>query len=498
MAKKKSKGNQIAIYVIVGLICFAMIGFGATNFGGTITSIGKVGDRPIPAQRYMRELQGQIAQLSQQFGTPVTFQQAQVFGVDQQVLQQITATIALEAEALTNGISAGDEQVREQLLAIPAFQGLDGNFDREAYRFTLERSGETERDFEDALRAEIARTIVQGAVAGGVVAPQTYTSSVLNFIGERRNFSWVRLAEADLTDPIPTPGEADLQAYFDANPDSFMLPEARRITYAWVSPEMLVDQVDVNDEELRTLYEERDAEFNVPERRLVERLVLGAAAADAKARIDAGDLTFEALVEERGLTLADIDLGDVTEADLDAAGEAVFGADVGVVGPVDTNLGPALFRVNAILAAQSTSFEEARPVLVEEYGMEVAADLISGQVETIDDLLAGGATLEELAADTDMELGEIEWSADMRDGIAQYDTFRRAAAEAEPRDFPEVLELSDGGLLALRIEEVIAPRLPEFADVRADAEDGWRREAVIDALMAQAETAEACCPRQHA
>ncbi len=82
----------------------------------------------------------------------------------------------------------------------------------------------------------------------------------------------------------------------------------------------------------------------------------------AKTRLSADEITFDALIEERGLSLADVDLGDVSKPELDAAGEAVFSAEVGdVVGPIDTAIGPALFRVNGVLQAQETSYEDALP-----------------------------------------------------------------------------------------------------------------------------------------
>ena len=62
------------------------------------------------------------------------------------------------------------------------------------------------------------------------------------------------------------------------------------------------------------------------------------------------------------LTLDDIDLGDVSKSDLGAAGEAVFAlASPGIVGPFMSDLGPALFRMNAVLAAQNTTFDAAKP-----------------------------------------------------------------------------------------------------------------------------------------
>ena len=176
----------------------------------------------------------------------------------------------------------------------------------------MRRSNLSEREFEANIRAEISRTLVQGAAASAVQAPDIYVNTLLNYIGERRNFAWVLLSADDLAEPIPEPTDADLRAFFEANEEDFMLPETRKITYVALTPDMLVDTVEVAEDELRQLYDERIDEYRLPERRLVERLVLGAAAEEAKARLDAGELTFDELVAERDLELSDIDLGDVT------------------------------------------------------------------------------------------------------------------------------------------------------------------------------------------
>jgi len=307
----------------------------------------------------------------------------------------------------------------------------------------------------------------------------------MNFIAERRNFAWGTVSE--LAEPLADATDEDLTAYFAENEDAFMLPETRQITYAWLTPDMILDTITVAEEDLQALYDSRLDEFNIPERRVVERLILGDAAQEAKTRLDAGELTFDELVAERELTLAAIDLGDVSLADLGEAGEDVFAAELGVVGPVETSLGAALFRVNAILAAQETSFEDARADLETELGREEALTLIGDQIDGIDDLLAGGATLEELADETEMELAQIDWSVDSEGGIADFAAFRQAAAAAAKGDFPEVEELDDGGLFALRLNEVIDPRLPEFEAARADIEAAWRADATLAALTAQAD-----------
>ena len=486
---KKSKGSKAVVWVILILLIVGLAGFGATNFGGTVTSIGKVGDREIDVQRYARDLQAQMSAFSAQLGTNLTMAQAQAFGIDRAVLQQLVSTAAVENEAAELGLSAGDEEVRTQILSIPAFQGMDGKFDREAYRFALSSSGLNEQAFEENLRAEIARSLVQRAVGGGLVAPDVYTQTLVNFVGERRSFAWAVLGVDDLDSPVAEPTDADLRAYFSANEADFMLPETRAVTYAWLTPDMIVDSIQIDEASLRQLYDDRIDEFVKPERRLVERLVLGEDAEGARARLDAGEATFEELVAERGLTLADIDMGDVAEDDLYDGGDAVFAMEEpGIVGPIDTELGDALFRVNAILAAQETTYEEARAQLLDEFALDSARRAIGDQVENIDDLLAGGATLEELANETELQLGQIDWTAGLTDGISAYDAFRSTVQTAETGDFPEVTELEDGGIFALRIDEIIAPRLQEFAQATGQATSGWIAAETAAALAEQAGT----------
>jgi peptidyl-prolyl cis-trans isomerase D len=168
-------------------------------------------------------------------------------------------------------------------------------------------------------------------------------------------------------------------------------------------------------------------------------------------------------VDARGLDLADVDLGDVTEADLGQAGAAVFALDgAGARGPAPSPLGPALFRVNAILAPRDVSFEEAREDLLPEVQMDRARRVIQDMVDDLDDRLAGGATIEDLVEETELEIGRIDLEPGTSEGIAAYDSFRAAAAAAEPGDFPEIVEIPEGGVFALRLDELRAPALRPF------------------------------------
>ncbi|MEC9199049.1 MAG: peptidyl-prolyl cis-trans isomerase [Pseudomonadota bacterium] len=492
------KGAKIMVWGLMGALVVGLGGFGVTNFGGQIDKVGRVGETPIPVDAYARALRGEVDALSAQLGQTITFQQAKDFGADSRALSQVIIQTTLDNEAAQMGLSVGDQNVVDQIVEIQAFKGSNGKFDREAYRFALDRAGLSEAEFETSIRVETARAMVQRAAADGLRPADGFLDTLLTYIAQKRDIAYVILHPEDLQIEVPEATDAQLQEFYEANIGDFTLPERKKITYVLLTPNMLSDTVEVDEATLRAAYDERSEQYVSPERRLVERLVFPSdeAANEAKARLDAGEVTFEELVEARGLELMDLDLGDVSASDLGDAGDAVFAAEVpSVTGPVPTNLGPALFRVNGALPEQITTYEEALPDLRSEFAIDRARRVIEQQAEDINDLLASGATLEELDAETDMTLGQIEYFDGVSTDIAAYPEFRSAAAALSEDHFPDIETLSDGGIFAMRLDEILAPRPQPLDVVRDEVAAAWhaaetnrllneRAEALKDALSA--------------
>jgi peptidyl-prolyl cis-trans isomerase D len=488
--RPKGKVKEAAVWLMMAMLILGLGGFGVTSFSGGVTRVGSVGDVDITTDDYARALQTQVAQFSQRIGQPISTQEALAFGVDRQVLQGLITRAALDNEAARIGLSVGDEVVATELMQMDAFKGISGSFDRDAYRFQLDRTNQTEAQFETNLRRDVARELMQGAVVGGFVAPDALTDTLYAWIGERRGFSMLRLGEADLAEPLAEPTEEELRAHYDAHVDRFTRPEAKRITYASLLPEAIAKDMPVDDALLKEMYEDRIDEFVLPERRIVERLVYPdqAAADAARARLDAG-ADFEDLVAERGLTLEAIDLGDMTRDELGEAGEGVFTAEEGeVTGPLPTDLGPALFRVIAVLAAEETTFDEARGLLAIEIQTDAARRAIADKVELVDDLLAGGASLEDLAEEAQLEIATLDFVASVQGEapIEGYPAFRQAAQAVQADDYAEAIPLEDGGVVALRLDEVVPAAPIPFDEARDAVAADWRKDALAEALAARA------------
>ena len=491
MASQSKSISKYFVWILLGLLIIGLGGFGASGLSGTMRSVGSVGDRDISIDEYARALRQELAQTGQQFGQTLTFEQAQLFGLPQQTLSRLVLQKAIEVEADRLGLSVGDEAVLEQLVKVSAFRGSDGQFSREAYTFALENNRLSEAEFEDGIRQETTRNIVQAAVVTGNVMPSIFTEKMIDFLLETRSFTHVQLNEADLATPLQEATEAQLQAYYDENIERFTVPESKQLTIASLDLTQLSEKVTVSDEAVAAFYEKQNALYNQPERRIVERLVFSdAQSADAAAAaLKNGTSDFDALLEQRGLTAADVSLGAIDQSFFgQGTGAAVFNADLNTaIGPFSDDLGAAIFRVTEVLPAQSAPLEDVADQLRQELALELAAKEVDGVSAQAEDLLAAGATLEDLALETDLVLSTLSYHAGVAEGLAADQAFRQAAFEVKSEDFPEIIRLDNGGLAALRLDETQAPRPQPLAEIREDAMKAWRVEALRKALLAQAD-----------
>ena len=484
--------SKTFVWILMGLLIAGLAGFGAVNLTGTVRTVATVGSQLISVDEYARELQREIRGVEAQTGQTLPMSQVRQLGLDQVVLARLVSLASLDDEVAGLGVSIGDANLQQEIITIPAFQGIDGKFDRQGYRFALEQARINEAEFEADLRAESARTLVQGAIMANAKMPSVMVDTLADFVASRRSFTLAQVDASSLAAPLPAPAEADLQDYYDTHTSDFTLPESKQLTYVLLTSEMVLDQVEIDESALRQLFQERSAQYSQPERRLVERLVFPdeTAAKAAMAQLEVKGTTFEALVTDRDLALGDIDLGDVTTDDLGAAGVAVFAAEIGdVVGPLPSPLGPSLFRVNGTLAARNTTFDEVQAELRDELAGERARRLIEAQAENIDDLLAGGATLEDLSTETDMELGDITWTSEAFEGVAAYEGFRSAATAVTDKDFPKIAFLDDGGIFALRLDEVLPEHPEPFDQARNQVSAALAAEQLGAALRARAQDA---------
>ena len=488
-----SKKNQPFVYGLLGLLALGLVGIASGGVDGSrISSIGKVGEEPIPVTSYAQSLRNTIQNISRQIGRQLTSQEISAYGLQSEALENVVSSAALSNEAKRLKISVGDDLVAEEIIATPTFTSVDGKFDKEAYEFALENSGLDTKEYELQTRKAIARSLIEGAVASGTKTPSSHAMTLIKFAREERSFDWASIDKKLLSTQAINPTIDQLKAYYDKNNILYTAPLSRKLTYVLLSPEMLADRIVVSQSELKDEYKSQPDRFNKPARRIIDRIIFDSVktARTVKDQLDKEEVSFTKVAEDRGLTQTDIDLGDIEKGQLDKdIDDLLFNAsEVGIYGPIDTNLGPALFQINAIIDQQNTSFEDAAEELTAEYVSIESRKLINEMITDIDDLLAQGLTLEEIAKETAMELEKISYDNTTETGIAAYDGFRDEALKVKIGGFPELRELSDGGVFALRLDDLIEPALRPFETVKDQVATDWSASEDKKSLLKLADT----------
>ena len=487
----RSRKTNVLVYALIGALIVGMAGFGISDVlsGGSSNDVATVGDRKVTQQEFSRALSQTVNRFSQQVGQPVTMEQARLFGLDSSTLGQLITSRALENEAAQRAVLADDDMLRASIMSTPAFADSSGQFDPDAYSYALQNANYAVRDYEALIRAELSRNLLNPAVSGGAVSDGTSATVIGQFLNESFNVDWVQINLDSIAAPA-APSEADLAAWLEQNAADYTLPERRSLTIAVLRAASVAAEAGITDADVAAEYDARAAQYSQPERRALDRLTFAdtTEAAAALDRINAGEVSFDDLIAERGLDPSLFSLGIVQAISLNsAARDAVFGTEApGIVGPVDTDLGPALFRINAIIAATTTPLadvaDEIRAQLAEPFIRERLA-AVYGQAE---ELVAAGATVEELANETGMALETLEFTSDMSEGLAADEAFRTealAAAEGQERD---LLETEDGSLFVLRVDRITPPQVQPLADVRAEVAAAWTANAHRAALAERA------------
>ena len=424
--------------LLIGLLAVSFAVWGIADifsgFGGN--TLAQVGDEEIDGVAFERELRAEMDRFSQRLGQPVTLDQARRFGIDRAALSRLISLAALDGAARDLGLAVGDEAVGQAILTDPNLQGGFGRFDRELFRQTLRANGISEERFVEQRRKAMARDQLITSLTQGVAAPDALVRVVANYQEETRTAGYIILPPS-LAGEIEDPDAETLQSFYEAGAAAFTLPETRDISFMILEPEHITQTMTISEDDLREAYEQRRGDYDVPERREVQQVTFGTedAAKEALEKLRSGTET-ETIVKELGLTMKDVDLGNVSRGEMlspDLA-DAAFSIEGGAWSePVKGPLGWSILHVGSISAAIPSTYEEVKDKLRQTLELEMAQEQIYDIQNSIEDARAGGEPLESIATRYNLNLRQIS-------GVTQDGKTRNGDPVELPEALPELLE----------------------------------------------------------
>lgn len=495
--------NAAQTRVVKGLLALLILSF--MVWGGqtlmvpnTPNAVVTVGDVKVSASDFRLAYERQIALLSRQLGTPLSRQQAQAFGVENQVYAQLVAGAALDQLATDMNLGLSEDRLARLIGEDPAFHGVNGQFDRLTFSSVLRNAGLTEQDYINNRSQVAVRSQIVDALTDGYTAPKVLVEAIGKYRHETRTIDYLLLSNANI-DAVKTPGDEVLAPWFESRKANYRAPEYRKISYIKLEPEDLAAPDAVTEEELRADYEKRKESYRTPATRTVEQLTFPSReAADAAAAKLAAGTSFDDLVKAEGKTSADVLLGDFTKDRMPDAkiADAAFAVaqDGGTTPVVEGAFGPVILRVTNIRPDAVRSFDEVKEELRKEIALDAAREQLVGLHDKIEDERAGGVTVKEIAEQLKLKLVTV----DAVDASGKDQNGDEVKDLPEPRALLQEVFKADVGTdtLAVNIgrdgsawfdvEEIIPARDRTLDEVRDEVAADWTAEQQRAALAAKA------------
>ena len=398
--------NLIGRTILAAFAAVIVVGFGFFGIRDVFTNfranqLATVGDAEIGMAQFRNDYQTALQRIQRQAKRAITNEEARQIGLDRQVLSQLLTGAALDQDAKRLGLALSDAEIARVIKAEKMFAGPSGAFDQARMNEILRDNGYTETSYireqrETALRQQIAQ-----AVTGGVKAPGVLLAAVNAFTNETRKVDYFVLPAPDLA-KAPAPADDAVQSYYTMRRDSYRAPEFRKATVLIVTPADVAKTIEISDEAAKKVYDETAAQrFITPEKRSITQATFQneAAAAKAKARIDAGE-SFDAVAADKDLGGVVADIGSTTRAAMfdKAIADAAFALpQPGVTQPIPGKFGVVLAHVSQIEPGATKPFEEVRDQIKSELAQSQAKSATQQLHDKIEDLRTSGKTLAQAA-----------------------------------------------------------------------------------------------------
>jgi peptidyl-prolyl cis-trans isomerase D len=341
-----------------------------------------------------------------------------------QLLESMVRTTLLTQRTRELGYRVSDTQVRQALRSEPAFQ-LEGKYSPELAKSRLAQVGISISAFEADLRRNLQRTQLQNSIRISDFLTPRELGRLRALVDEQREVRYVQL-QPDKFAGGGAVEDAKVQAYYKENQARFMTPEWVRLAYGELRLDQLAAQIQLADSDVRDAYEKSKDSYVEPEKRRARHILIqvGEGANDVLARRKAEDLLARAN--------SGADFAELANKNSDDTGSAQNGGDLGwaersyfvpefadalfsmkpgeIRGPVKTQFGYHVIKLEEVQTGKTRTFEEVRGELESQLRRDRAANSFGDLQEQIQRRLeesGANASFESLVKDFGLQSGEV-------------------------------------------------------------------------------------------
>jgi peptidyl-prolyl cis-trans isomerase D len=490
--------------VVLTFVVFYIPDFISPSAGAAPSEVlADVEGEEITVRDFQRRYSAQLQAYRNAYGSQLSEQLLRQLGIEQQILQQMVDEEAMVAEARRQRLTVSDVEVRERILAIPAFQENGQFIGEQRYRQMLQRNNPplTTTDFEDNLRRALVIEKLRNAVTGWMTVADTDVAEEFRRRNEKVKLDVVPLTPDAFKSQVAVT-DADLNAHFEKNKESYRIAEKRRIRYALVDVDRVRQQVTVPQPDLEAFYKQNIAQYSTPEQLTASHILLKIEEKDeAAVRKQAEDIARRAKAGEDFAALAkqfsEDESNNTTGGSLGEFGrgtmvpefeQAAFAMKAGDISdPVKTSFGYHIIKVEKNQPATTRPLAEVRTEIEEQLKWQKAQQQAESIAKGLEGQMKTGADLDRLAKERGLHVQDT--SAFLReepiDGLGPAPEVAAQAFQLADGAVSPAVRVSRGWVF-VTVNGKEEPRIPQLAEVRDRVRDDLTREKAAELAKAKA------------
>lgn len=260
----------IPAFVLVGVDGFKSIKAG----GDAVATVGShsitQGDWDAAHKAEVDRLRAQVPNLdAKMLDSP----QARYVTLERLVRERVLTEAVQDAH-----LNTSDARLARELQQSPTIASLrrpDGSIDIERYRQLAANQGLTTDGFEARVRSQLSVRQVEAGLLSTAFSPAALADVSLNAFYERREVQVSRFNPADYAGKV-NPSDAEIDAYYQANPTQFQASEAASVEYVVLDLDTVKKSITLNEAELKSYYEQNVTRLSGKEERRASHILINA------------------------------------------------------------------------------------------------------------------------------------------------------------------------------------------------------------------------------
>jgi peptidyl-prolyl cis-trans isomerase D len=410
-------------YSILGALALVFAAWGAygivnLNFS-TSSFAAKAGGQTISLDQAHAAWMREQAQLQQQFGgsIPASVQKS----AQDQVLEGLITDALMSQRTEKLGYRVSDAELLAAIRSEPAFQ-VAGQYSPEVAKAVLAENRLSLDQYEDDKRSDLRRLqLLDGIVSSDFITP-TEAARAQELRDEEREVQYAVIPADRYKSDAPIEPAA-IQAYYQAHQGDYRVPESVDLRYAQLTLDQVASTQTVTDADVQKAYDKEKSRFVLPERREASHILIPFGKDPAAALKQANAVLAMAKSGQNFAVLAKKYSQDPGSAQnggslgwMDRSGfvapfaDALFGIKaVGdIVGPVKTQYGYHIIRLDGIQPGRTKTLAEVRPQIEAQLKKSEATNHFGDIEDSLQDRLQDpGASLASLAKEFNLTTGEV-------------------------------------------------------------------------------------------